>query len=258
MPHSIKKCLILFLSLSCLSAFSPQVQAQKNRAITAEEVAIAFYKTGNIVPSFESWIKESDTYLTTPLGRRDEVFEKQDLRLKKLYQDFSVENNLLKIRTSAHVKLSREQDENKRPNYFVEVVIDEENEVTYFPYKFLDQNIMVIPNHFQKLKKQPISKTEYDYIKSVTEKGNRFPLILKLKSKESDFTHPYVVDDIPQWAFLTDIATIESWTKSNQLIWQYSAPWYLSPEERKIHKIYKSGDELLQNGGHVKPLGNIK
>lgn len=248
----------ILLCLLCLAGITNVKAQEKNTPISAEDVAIAFYKTGNLVPNFEKWIKETDPYKHTALGRRDKVMEEEKYRLKKAYQDFDPKNNLLTIKTTAIIKAVEKTNETGQINHFVQIIIDKDNDVSYFPYRFMKQNIMVIPHAFEEYTEQEISKNQYDHIKSMTKKDNRHPLTLILKAEKADFDHPYMVDETPQWAFLTQIAVIESWSKEGVLIWEYSAPWYLSPNQNKIKNLYKKPDGLLLDHGYVKPIGNIK
>ena len=42
-----------------------------------------------------------------------------------------------------------------------------------------------------------------------------------------------------QWMFLTDIASMSVWNKNGSLLWEYTAPWYVTPMRENLLDLYK-------------------
>lgn len=229
---------------------------EKINIANAEDIAIAFYKTGNIVPNFKNWVTEREPYSLTPFARRAKVMESELLRLNTAYQSFNPKKHLLSIRTAVHLNTNIIQNTEGEDIYNLTLQLDKSNDVFYLPYKFLDQNFMLIPQKLQSLKARTISKVEYERIKSLPSIKDGYPLIINLKPKKADFKHPYDVDGLAQWAFTTDIASMEVWDTKGGLIWEYTAPWYISPYQQKIKSLYNGDVNNKSSNDSIKNIPN--
>jgi hypothetical protein len=249
---------ILFLGTFILS-YSQKINAQeKSTYATAEDVAIAFYKTGNIVPDFEKWVKQQEPYSTTALARRPKIMERELIRFKRLYSSYDPLTDILRIKTSSSIEPFKTKNKAGGEIYAVRITLDPDQEIEYFPYEHLNRNIMLVPNNFKSLKVQSISKYQYDRIKKMTRPKARYPLILNFRADKADMEFPYEVDGLPQWAFSVDIASMESWTEEGNLIWEYTAHGYISNNEMQIQNLYQENSDESNSSGSVKPLGSIK
>lgn len=253
------KNLVFWVFFLSFIAFVQTIHAQeKSNFATAEDVAIAFYKTANIVPDFKDWIKKQQPYSTTALARRPKIMEQELIRLKGLYSQYDPLTDILRIKTSSLILPFKTNNDSGQEVYGVSVILDPDKAIEYFPYEYLDRNIMLVPNKFKSMKAHSISKFEYERIKKMVKPKMRYPLMLNFLAKKADIDFPYEVDGIAQWAFSVDIASIESWTNEGRLIWEYSAPWYLSKNEMRIKNLYQENPEESSLSGYVKPLNNIK
>jgi hypothetical protein len=235
------------------------VQAQpKVSFVSAEDVAIAFYKTGEVVPNFKNWITARAPYNLTPVARRKRMMKAELLRLNTAFQEFDPEKNLLSIRTAAHLEPFTKENEDGEIIYGLTLRFDKSNEVFYLPYEFLKQNIMIVPQKLQFLKTRQISEFEYNRIKSLPVHKKGHPVTMHLKPRKADFSHPYDVDGLAQWAFTVDIASMELWDQKNELIWEYTAPWYLSPYQKKIQTLYDNNIENRSSQNAIKDLPRLR
>lgn len=239
MKKYLSLIIILFLSGAYVPAATAQINAPSAQFATAEDIAIAFYKTGDLVPNFENWITSQKPYSETAFARRPKIMKEELLRLNTAYENFNPALSQIKIKTSAFVTPHVSDNKDGTKNYSVTIDLDEhKNAVFYLPYVFMGQNIMVIPYKLEVLDSIEISDYTYNHIKSLIKQGEKYPFILRLRPAKSDLTAPHLIDGVDQWAFYTDITTLESWTADGRLIWEYSAPWYVSPKQQEIKDLY--------------------
>lgn len=249
-------CLLFILFGGVTYAFSTGAQTTLQPS-TAEDIAIAFYKTGNVVPNFKSWIEGQEPYRSTPLGRRPKIMAEEISRLSQKYKNFEAQENLITIKTSAVLNTVKLQNKGSQNDYILNIKLSDANDVLYFPYQFLNQNIMVIPNNFKTAKSHIITEGQFSHIQSLIKDNERQTLIIKLQADKSDFKHPYMVDKLPQWSFKTNIASMEAWADNGTLLWEYTAPWHLSPQQQKMQKLYKKRSNQLNKSGIQKSLTDL-
>ncbi|MEZ5903536.1 MAG: hypothetical protein R3D88_09610 [Alphaproteobacteria bacterium] len=212
----------------------------------AEDVAIAFYKTGGLVPNFKNWIEEREPYNLTPLALRPQVMEEELLRLNTAYKNFNPEKDFLIVKTTALLKTQKnvvvvtdeQGEETEKNEYELIIRFDQKSDVLYFPYQFLEQNIMIVPLKLKDLKTTPLNKLDFERIRGATSENIPVPFILRLRAQKADIEQPYEVDGFDQWALSTEVVSMETWNENGSLLWEYSAPWYVSPHSEKIHKLY--------------------
>ena len=241
-----------------LFSFSAQAQ-QDQKASTAEDVAIAFYKLGGITPKFTNWITEIDPYIHTPVARRPMVMEQERERLNKAYQNFRASEDFLIVLTKANLIPTAHQErikdkEGKQEiikHYNLEIDFGQNVDLFYIPYEFAGQNFMVVPDKIQSLTHHTLHEFDYNRIRTNTTQKKAVPLILRLKPYDADIEKPYNVDGLDQWALKAEIVSMETWDRKGSLIWEYSAPWYVSPNSKKIKKLYqerKDDNDMITEG----------
>ena len=128
----IAMCLIFLISTPAISQISKRI-----KFATTEDIAIAFYKTGGIIPNFEKWIKERDPYRHTQWARRDEVFQQEMSRLQLAYKNYNPKEDFLLIRTFVRLDPSKTVDDEGNETYHLKTVFLEAPDALYFPYDFL-------------------------------------------------------------------------------------------------------------------------
>ncbi len=240
-----------FLCLSYLEAF-----AQKRvSASSAEEVALAFYRTGKIRPNFESWIKKREPYSKTAVARRPKVYTQELERLKISYNSFNPEEDILVVRTLSNVKLSEKKDEKENITYHAKAQFIAAPDVTYFPYDFLGERIALFPYDLDDMLNREISKQQHQYIDKKIKPRDQLKTIIRMRPYEADFTQPHKIDGLDQWAFKTKIASIEFWNSENTLIWEYTAPWYISDQTKNLRQLFQDRPEGMSGKkGTPKPV----
>lgn len=244
---------VFILGLLTVSAY-----AQKRLKFSnTEDVAIAFYKTGKVVPNFEKWIKEREPYKITPWAGREEMMAQEKSRLQLAYRNFNPENDYLLIRTFVDVKPVTIKQTEGENTYTLNATFTQAPGALYFPYDFLGDRIIVMPNKIDKFMNSALSTAEFNRITKAKGTG-KATMIARLKATESDMSRPYDIDGLKQWVMKADIVTLEIWNKNSQLLWEYSAPWYISPNVRVLNNLYSEQPVQSPQQGSVKSLPIIE
>ena len=247
--------LLLAVLISALIAMPTLSQAQKRlKFSTTEDVAIAFYKTGGVVPNFERWIKQRDPYINTPWARMDGVYKQELSRLQLAYRNFKPKNDYLLIRTFVRLITEKETNDEGKEIYKLKTVFIKAPDALYFPYDFLDERIMVMPEKLDLHLENIITKQQYDYISEAIPHSAKNTMIIRLLSKKADIKRPYMIDGMQQWLFLADIASLEIWSRQSRLLWEFTAPWYVSPHTTRLNDLYSKGPATNPDAGAIKPL----
>lgn len=236
--------LFFLCALTLLGA--PQIlHAQQSEAASGEDVAIAFFKTGDTNPDFDLWAKQSKDYkVAAPAIASEALFnEKQRLILK--WRDYDPEESVLNVVGRVNVELKSVMTKSGEEQYWMYMMFPD-GEVTYFPYKFLDYRIAVIPQQIESLMIQSLQKEQYDLIRANFGggPGGLAFLSLQLKPAKAYMQQPYVIDGKEQWALLCDIATMSLHShKTKQAMWNFGADWYVSPVSEELRDLYQKQDE---------------
>ena len=247
----------LFAAIVAWAAFTLPAQAEVGAAkiSSTEDVVIAFYKTGNARPNFEKWIVEREPYRTTALALRPELMDKEMTRLKNAYAAFNPQTDLLTVRTEGMVRVGQFQDPAQPGATITRLDISfRAGEADYFPYDFMGERFAVIPKDLQKLLKPTIQNQQYPYMRDVLKNGKPVTIILELRPAKADMEAPFNLDGTGggpdaedgkgQWMFLTDVAAISIWNAKGSMLWEYTAPWYITPIRDSLLDLHtdKSAD----------------
>ncbi len=249
---------LLILTLLLGSVFT-SAQAQKRlKFSTTEDIAIAFYKTGGKIPNFDRWIKEREPYSTTPWARRAAMLKQETSRLQLAYQNFKPNKDFITIRTFVNLAPQEQKNKAGEKTYTLPITFSGAPEALYFPYDFLDQRIVVMPSKMDKVMKAQITESDYRRITEALRTSAKNTMIVRLRTTESDFSKPYLIDGIPQWVLKTEIVSLEVWSKQGRLLWEYSAPWYISPNTTQLNNLFEKRPSGSGEKGAVKPLFSVK
>lgn len=225
--------------------------------VKAEEIAIAYYKTGGVIPNFERWIKDRAPYNLTPWAMREKIYDQELERLQTAYVNFKPNVNFITVQTKCIIEVSEDVDKDNKPVYYFNSRFVEAPEALYFPYDFLDDRIAVMPYYLQDIMHMPISKEEYDRIGPIARKHKIAKAVIRMRPFEADFSKPYKMDGLEQWVFKTKISNFEMWDSDKQLIWEYKNQNYISENEKEIKKLFDDRPEnSFYKKGSIKPTNN--
>lgn len=240
----------IFLMAAALSA-AARAEVGAVKVSTTEDVVIAFYKTGGAMPNFEKWITQRDPYKTTPLARRPAMMESELARLKKIYAEFDPQSSLMTLKTSVVARAAEYQDpkDPEKTLARLEMHFESAKDADYFPYDFLGERFALIPKDIATHLKPAILPEQFDYLNGqLGENGKPVTMILELRAAKADMNAPFNLDGTGggvdaedgkgQWMFLTDVASISIWNRTGTLLWEYTAPWYITPMRKDLLNLY--------------------
>jgi len=212
-----------------------------------QDIVIAFYRTGGHIPNFHKWITEDRLYRTTPLARRKMVYDQEMEKLQNKYMAFNPTEDFLTIKTEAKAALSKEvyydEQEEEKTEFFLDLSFVKAPDATFFPYEFMEDKFAVIPKHLQNHMKLKIPEAQYERIMRFLGENGTADMTFKLKPLEANIKSPVKLAGGHYWTLMTDIASMALWTDSGFLLWEYTAPWYISPTTQLLQDLYidKSG-----------------
>jgi|GEM_PF-1309809 len=255
---------LLQISFLCLLSFAlsiPSAHAQyKTDLSTSEDVAITFYKTGKIRPDFENWVSQNPPYTQTPWAKRGAVMDKEKQRLMRKYRELNLSKDTIRLRTFANVELEakKEFDETGEEiiKYYRYIKFINGPDAYYFPYAYAAQNYAVMPFGLQNILTKEIDEATFLKYSEEIKPHHEFTFLIDMTARESMTQAPIELDTLEQWILKTNIASAELWDKNNALTWEYTAPWYVSPELEKIQNIYDLKPTHSKKVGDVKPFIN--
>ncbi len=249
--------LCAFLMPSVYNTADAQLR-DRQKYVTEEDIAIAFFKAGNITPNIKSWIELNEPYKSTPWARRGLVMETETKRLQSKLREYDISKKDLRLRTFAKINLETKQMENERgviiEKHYLNIDFLNNPDAFYFPYSYSNENYALMPFGLQEMMREEISKEEYEFYNDITNPNSKYSFILNLRAREAMTEHPIELDHNQLWVLKTNIASAELWSDKNNLIWEYTAPWYTSPQLKELQDIYDLKPRLSESIGNVKPF----
>lgn len=236
------RCQIICL-MAFLLALALPVRAQSIDVATAEQVAIAFYKTAGLRPNFASWARDTDEYRHTPVARRERVEAQIAGRLSESYTRYSPESDLLNVATMAIVSLSEEPDPDNitRVNHFILWHFISENS-DFFPYEYRDAVFALAPLGIKDFQRAAITPEQYTYLRERMGNTRRFKILLHMRAQQADGTAPVKIFGEDVWALRTLMAGVSLWNADGSMLWERSAGWYVSPQTQTLNDLKQERD----------------
>ena len=241
-------CLVLSLLLCLAVSIFPGIGAAQMTEKTSneEDVAIAFFKTSGTNPDFEKWAKGHKDYARQSVVEAPDFVYREEQRLMKLFRKYNPQEDVLTIGTTVTVNLKAVNEKDGSESFWMYLNFTDEA-VTYFPFKFQDYKIAVIPQKIDTLLIQPLQKEQYLMMRADFKDKSVGPakMYLGLKPVKAYVHQPYKIDNNDQWALLTDIATMALHSaNTGSSMWYYTADWYVSPKADILRGIYQRGQTV--------------
>lgn len=238
----ISRCLFLTFVLLSLAVATDARAQMREKPSSEEDVAIAFFKTAGTNPDFDLWAKGTQEYKTTAPARASEYLFREKQRLMRLWQKYDNQEPIIDVKAPVLLEVKTTTDEKGDESYWMYISFGKE-EAAYFPYKFQEYQIAVIPQMIETLMIQPLQKEQYQMILREFENkaiGNGM-MYMQLKPVKAYIHQPYKIDNKDQWALLADIATMSIKSmKSGTPYWTYSADWYTSPVTEELRDLFQT------------------
>ena len=248
--------LLIFFTASFLAA--PPIQASQNALApsSAEDVAIAFYKTAGTRPDFKQWAKKTDEFKTKSVTETQNYIEKENQRLLKKWIQFDNTDSIININFSAKAVIKALPLENPEssPIYNFHIIIPDAQK-TYFPYVFQEIPIAVIAQDFEQLLNHKIEETQSLFILENMSINREEPvnINISIKPQKSYTDKPERINGIDQWILMGQITSMRVVaTKSSETLLYYGAPWYTSPAGKELQNVYnkrlEDNKKLIDSG----------
>jgi len=150
------------------------------------------------------------------------------------------ENGLIKIRAAVKIDFEAIPDAKDMNILHNIMVISYKNvgDESYYPYKFLDQYITVVPSNMKAYTSAALDDEEYEYIKNKLNKSRNPSAYIELKPSVTDHEAPHNIDGLDQWIMTADIVSYLIIDDSGSIIWEKTAPWYIAPQTRDLNNLY--------------------
>jgi hypothetical protein len=235
----MKRPAFVFLFLIFLG-LSGAAMAQSAPLSTGEDVAFAFFKTGGQNPDFDLWAKKSKGYQNAAPALVNEYLAEEKQRLMRRWKDYNAAEDLLTIAAPVTLIVRKTQDANQAEQFSMDIAFDA-GEITYFPYTHYDYNFALIPQNFEPLLRPALAPEQFRLIFAELGEKSIGPaqLFLQLQPVKAYINEPYKIDGVDQWAIICNVASLSlKSAKTGQALWDYTAPWYISPVKEKVQDLY--------------------
>lgn len=201
---------------------------------------MAFFKAGDTNPDFEKMAEASPQYRLVPRARQAAFLAEEKSRLMEKWRIYNPTEELLSVRIPVFTEIAHIQDAKGEEIYTLTLTLEQGDNV-FFPYEFMDYKIAVLPQKIDELLHYEIQKPQYDLIKASLDDKKRgiHQMWLRLKPVKSYMNQPYDIGGIEQWILLANVAGLSLESKTGQNLWNYSAPWYISPIKNDLMDIYE-------------------
>lgn len=235
----MRDLICILFTLSIILPLSAHAQ-QRIQTSSSEDIALLFYKTGKAIPNFTRWVEQTPEYHHTPWAKREKKMGEEKNKLALRYQETKPEHDLIKIKVPVEISLDTITDSNKEIIHLLSLKFSGANNIDYFPYKFIDQNIAVIPTNLKQFKNNEISKQSFSSLNElINQHRNRiFSALIELQAQKADMTQPHDLDGIDQWIFKTRIAVFSILDANGNILWERMEPWYTSPITENLNNLY--------------------
>ena len=237
----LPRATLAFLLVSMLC--TPAMAQVKRTDASAEDIAIAFFKTAETNPDFDLWAGNTSKYKSAAPARGKATFVEEKQRLIRLWNEFDPKLDTIDILTTVNVELKATTDEKGTDHYALAFDFSRDDSI-YFPYSYQDYKFAVIPQMMDKMLVQPLPKAQYEMIRQKIGSNGKAVLFFQLKPVKAYIQQPYMIDNMEQWMFLCDIVSLSLKTpRDGAILWSYGADWYVAPETEKLRDLYKSHRE---------------
>jgi hypothetical protein len=233
----VRQILSAILLSLIFCAASAMAQAPEKTS-SSENVAIAFFKTGNVQPDYTRWAMKAVKHSMVQKTREKEYLEKETGRLSALWNAYDPAKDMLSVKTKVDVKLATEVTKAGDVSHSMTISF-QKGAADYFPFKFQDYMIALVPQKLGETLIQPLSLEQFNLIHASFEgSSGQGILYLSLKPVKADMTRPYEMDNHEQWMFVTDIAGMSLQDHNGSPLWDYSAPWYVTPTTADVQQMF--------------------
>ncbi len=221
----------LLIAQFLATAMVQNVWAQESSLSQTEKAAFAFHKLTNQTPQFQKLIEQTPLFKNEEsMFERQQIFDREILRLKQEFKEFEPSENYLSINTDINLQL---RTDSKTPTLNFKFTNSQAAETPYFPYPFGEEWIAAIAQNLNKFAALPLTKAQYKKVRGVFEFRKIYDgeLNLELRPIAAKASQPLIIEGAAQWPLLTDIALLEfvylnPKTQQKETLVSYKADWH--------------------------------
>lgn len=214
--------------------FALPALAQKKEISETDKAVFSFFKLSGGTPAYETWVMNSDIYLTSAEDAKlqAEIFEIELLRLKYGFGTYDVDNEFIKIRTPVKLMLHDQLE-----GYTLSFMFPKagQNNVPYFPFSYGKEWIALIVSDLAGFLNLPMSKKEADEAFKTLALNKIYDgeIVLHVRATKADSKAPLELDGIEQWLLMGDTGHFEL-KAGGRNVAAYTAPWYYTRSENDL------------------------
>ncbi len=241
-------CALLITAVNLALPLYAFAQALPETKFSEEEKAVfAFFSLTGTAPDYVNWIQANDAYEKAQSAEAaTEYYETESYRLKWGFKDYKEKQDFITIKTDVVLQVT-EKDSSGTASIIFHFPGNDADYIPYFPFPYGDEWISLVVEDLPKFSRLPMNQTQYDHISKFlpdTKKKYSGRLHLKVRPTQVDKDKPFMLDNIPQWLMMGDVATIQCSavdpdTGKEEGLWEYSAPWILSDLNSLRDQLYK-------------------
>lgn len=215
--------------------------AQNKQISWNEHGVLGFYKVTGMKPDFKSMITATPEFKAMPQDVAQQYLNEELLRLQWGLGTFSPEDTYLKINTK--VKTSIIETDGK---FYIASNFPGKSALNppYFPYNLYDVWVALMLRDIKDYMLIEIDAEQKQRIEGfLPASEEKHDVLLKITYRiSSGDPKPIMLDGMEQYMMLGDIAqftmTMPVFHQSqNQILWEYTADWYLDSNEQDLLKI---------------------
>ena len=242
--------LAAFLVLAAASG-SAQALLSKGEYSEEEKVGFAFYKLGGIKPDFDSWAKNTNAYFNTLPAQKSQFLQDEISRLEQGFHNFQTDEDMVVVRSPVEVVTS--DFASPDPKYTQmgitkhSVIVLENAPSAYLPFQIVNTWVAIIPHDYSSFINMYLTDEQFEKLRKSLNYRDRFKEIrfqgdieLILRPVTVDVDKPIKIEGKDMWLMGAEIASMTIWERNDKekIIWEYSAPWYVTGSSKQLLNLY--------------------
>ena|GEM_PF-1431425 len=238
-------------ALSALIAGSAHAFLGDGEFSEAEKVGFAFYKLGQVKTDFGPWVTESESFVhVKPIDKKD-FLQSNVMRLEQGFHNYHPDEDLIAIKSRVYVETDSFASKNpiyaehgiiKRATIYLDGMPE-----NYIPFRVGNTWVAMVPENYNRFTKVYLTAEEFKKLHgAVGLRSNvaniRFEgeIELVIRPLSVDTRKPIKVEKKEMWLMGVEVGSMIVWSKNKKkIIWEYSAPWFVTDASKNILDLYK-------------------
>jgi hypothetical protein len=247
-----------FLIIAALTAFGTATPASAQGMpveslvgfTETEKVGFAFYHLINKEPPYMDWIQARDDYIKGNPKERMDIMDEQRFRLRDGFANYRVDRDMVMVKLPLSYTLIDNPDyltDSKAQNrgLIKRLIIKlPDDKIPYFPFTVGKFWVGVIPNDLAKPLEIDLNEEDYKNFSHGIVDGTNFKnkglfTTIIMKPLQADAKAPMMEGNMPVFLMLSDIASLSIRGLSEELLWGWTAPWFMNSKSQELMTLHK-------------------